>query len=712
MKHLTLLLSVLALSFNLSAQVVISNATMSGVVSPNAITTNYAGPVSLANTNNAFSGTFTGNGAGLTNYYGTDNVKWWGAKGDGITDDTAAIQSCIDYNSTSGRGSVRIPAGTYLITSLNLTARTIDLIGIDGRNTSIFCGGTNGYPMLDFSGSTWCNLKDIVVRSTTPTITPSCGILIGRTNVDSAGEHTFNRVFVHGHYSVAGVYSIASEVNAFRDCWFAQGGNNTPAHASFYSAKNATNIFSVPVQSLFQTLVDDGNGGNSLNEFANCMFTSHDSLPASTPLVLEFALGHSFDCCYWSTRGPTNQIQFGKSAVGIAFTSCRQEAYDWLPHGIYIANGEFVYKDVSFRSSHFYSVAAEDTTTLANWSFASSYWNGTNGVGARVVDAAVMVDCKWSEGVNAPDMGWFVADGKYRARTGGLNNRFEGIPITRLEGEASDDVSVSGKLTVDTAALVVSNSKVGFGTTTPSNAPVDISYAVNGSTNLLYIGNPAIASENQSGSVVMGGYFGNLAGIKFSAVDGSANSDSGTLTLQTATHGSLHDMLTITDPGTVTAQTFNASATNAINHFAGSVGIGSAFPNAKLDVACAFNGSTNILALDNFAIASASQSGNVAMRGFFGDLAGVKFSAIDAGVNSDSGVLTLQTATHGALHDSITITDPGNITASGTVTATASIITNSVAVPTVTATTGALWNSNSVLYWVTSTKTNVVSDGR
>jgi len=59
----------------------------------------------------------------------TINVKWFGAKGDTVTNDTAAIQAAIDFY-TTGHGTVYIPPGIYLTTSqITIAQHRIHLVG-------------------------------------------------------------------------------------------------------------------------------------------------------------------------------------------------------------------------------------------------------------------------------------------------------------------------------------------------------------------------------------------------------------------------------------------------------------------------------------------------------------------------------------------------------------------------------------------------------
>ena len=66
---------------------------------------------------------------------GVVNVKWFGAKGDGVTDDTLAINSAISFTS-SIKSNLLFPAGTYIVSGLNAVAN-MQLIGEGSTSTRI-----------------------------------------------------------------------------------------------------------------------------------------------------------------------------------------------------------------------------------------------------------------------------------------------------------------------------------------------------------------------------------------------------------------------------------------------------------------------------------------------------------------------------------------------------------------------------------------------
>lgn len=88
------------------------------------------------------------------------NVKGFGAKGDGVTDDTAAIQAAI--NATSKGGIVFLPPGTYLISSTLVigdgtttavsTINGVKLIGSGIKATTIKWAGPPNGDMIKLQG--------------------------------------------------------------------------------------------------------------------------------------------------------------------------------------------------------------------------------------------------------------------------------------------------------------------------------------------------------------------------------------------------------------------------------------------------------------------------------------------------------------------------------------------------------------------------------
>lgn len=103
---------------------------------------------------------FDSSGAGKWHrqYEGSVNVKWFGAKGDGVTDDTLAIQNCIDTVWLYGGGSIYLSNGVYLLSESNLNEiyenegvelssndlclvvrENVSLIGDGIKNTHLHC---------------------------------------------------------------------------------------------------------------------------------------------------------------------------------------------------------------------------------------------------------------------------------------------------------------------------------------------------------------------------------------------------------------------------------------------------------------------------------------------------------------------------------------------------------------------------------------------
>jgi len=88
------------------------------------------------------------------------NVKVaFGAKGDGLTDDTKALQSALDFIAVNP-SVLWIPKGTYSITGpLHIqSTQQFSIIGEDPSNTSIEWNGSVGGTMLTLEGCTWFRL--------------------------------------------------------------------------------------------------------------------------------------------------------------------------------------------------------------------------------------------------------------------------------------------------------------------------------------------------------------------------------------------------------------------------------------------------------------------------------------------------------------------------------------------------------------------------
>lgn len=127
---------------------------------PNPMTTNGAGRVDFCAPDGLYD--ILSTAAGMTDQWLRDvelsdlsafmfDVTTFGAKGDGATDDTSAVQAAIDAASAYGPGAVFLPAGTYVCTHL-LNETDVDILG-EGKDVTIIDITTTTTHGLEWSGA-------------------------------------------------------------------------------------------------------------------------------------------------------------------------------------------------------------------------------------------------------------------------------------------------------------------------------------------------------------------------------------------------------------------------------------------------------------------------------------------------------------------------------------------------------------------------------
>lgn len=146
------------------------------------------------------SATSGASGAWQRQYTGDLNAKWFGAVGDGVTDDTTALRAGHDYAADNG-GTLFIPAGTYEVDYINVKSGTsVRGAGIDkttlkqdyvGRaifsdytdtiKTNVFLSGMT-LDAADDSGINIAWVHGITIRDIKIENPPAWCILIGTTD--------------------------------------------------------------------------------------------------------------------------------------------------------------------------------------------------------------------------------------------------------------------------------------------------------------------------------------------------------------------------------------------------------------------------------------------------------------------------------------------------------------------------------------------------
>jgi hypothetical protein len=90
-------------------------------------------------------------GAWARRYSGPIHVGWYGTAGDGIADDSAALQAAFTHFETRGPGELRLGHGSF--STMGTLALLANDVTIDARGATIFSSDVNSIPMFYIGGS-------------------------------------------------------------------------------------------------------------------------------------------------------------------------------------------------------------------------------------------------------------------------------------------------------------------------------------------------------------------------------------------------------------------------------------------------------------------------------------------------------------------------------------------------------------------------------
>jgi len=190
---------------------------------------------------------------------GVLNVMDYGAKCDGSTDDTHAIQSVISLARNSKYGATILIPGTApcVVTQLDFSniehrLRLIGETSFAGLHSTILCkeSSSNSKVCLDFSGAGHVSLENIRLGGgTSAADAPQVVVLMGKTvaagAIGNGSETSWHQVTVEG-YGDYQVYDYGSEVWGCTDCFLSNLSptGNTGKAVLVLSSQNTAGIVS------------------------------------------------------------------------------------------------------------------------------------------------------------------------------------------------------------------------------------------------------------------------------------------------------------------------------------------------------------------------------------------------------------------------------------------------------------------------------------
>ena len=225
---------------------------------------------------------------------GPTNVKSFGAKGDGATDDTTAIQAALDHLDSIGGGALYFPEGRYAVSSY-LSVPSHTTIRGSGRQSSrivsAYSGGggaTAGESLRNGSGLITASpinssspihvvIEDIGIENTNPenmgaAYYDTCGTYIAARNVSFVG-FKYGVVLDQSELIDFDLCEFAAQNDGGAGVWIVNGPELTPGVLGGFCNRIAIKRSQFNQGALVHGVVDDGGYAHVLedNNYNGCL---------------------------------------------------------------------------------------------------------------------------------------------------------------------------------------------------------------------------------------------------------------------------------------------------------------------------------------------------------------------------------------------------------------------------------------------------------
>ena len=141
------------------------------------------------------------------------DVTFYGAVGDGVTNDTAAVQACID---ATPNGTVYFPAGTYLLTGITITS-PVHIVG-EGPSATFIRAGSGAAIVFLVTTTERVDVKDLTFKPFTAATQQTGGAYV-KYAPSSGSAHDAVLENVDLTYAYIGVHFVAANIWTMFGCY-------------------------------------------------------------------------------------------------------------------------------------------------------------------------------------------------------------------------------------------------------------------------------------------------------------------------------------------------------------------------------------------------------------------------------------------------------------------------------------------------------------